>query len=140
MLFLDPAELLQLTCLFCFASLLEPRNIRTNDPEDEPAETHVGRCDMHLANLAAGLALSLVERKENKKVINYWNHFQDLYKSLKVAFKYLFDKKNKRFGHSKMILAKISQPVIMASLPPSTRVAGALPVHQQSLRLVHAIR
>ena len=129
MLFVDAAELFPLTCLFRFASLLEPRNRRFNDPEDDPEETPVGRCGMHLANLAAGLALSLVEREQNKKIINYWKPFQDLYKFLKVAFKYLFDKKNKRFGHFKMVLAKVSQPVIMASLPPSTRVAGSLLVH-----------
>ena len=91
MLFLNPAELLQLTCLFCFSGLFEPRKRIINDPGDEPKETSTGRCDMHLANLAAGIGLSLVERKQNKKVINYWNPFQDLYKFLKVAFKHIFD-------------------------------------------------
>jgi hypothetical protein len=95
---------------------------------------------MHFVDLANELALSLVERSANKKVINYWAPFQDLYKVLRAAFKYLFDKKNKRFGLYQKALARIHQRVIRPSLPCTTRVAGALIVHQQSLRSMHAWR
>ena len=50
---------------------------------------------MHFAGLAAGKALSLVVQKKNKKVINTFPIFIELYLYLKVAIKYIFDKKNK---------------------------------------------
>ena len=93
-----------------------------------------GQCDMHLAALAAGLALSLVKRVENKKVINYWAPFQDLFKRLKTAAKYIFDKKNKRFPQYKASLGEINQPVIMVPLPNHTRIGGALILIQACLR------
>ena len=60
-------------------------------------ETKDGQFDMHLGALAAGLALSLVERRRDKKVINRWEPFMGLYIKLKKVVKYMFDKKNKRF-------------------------------------------
>ena len=116
----------------------DPHDIQEHDPTAQSQKK--GRCDMHFVDLANGLALSLVERKANKKVINYWAPFQDLYKVLRAAFKYLFDKKNKRFGLYQKALARIHQRVIRPSLPCTTRVAGALIVHQQSLRSMHAWR
>ena len=146
---------------FCHLSILRPSSIRYN-PEEMPEEEYEedledddcnleeygpneqskkkGRCDMHFIELANGLALSLVERKENKKVINYWAPFQDLYKVLRAAFKFLFDRKNKRFPLYQKSLAGIQQRVIRPSLPGTTRVAGALIVHQQSLQSMHAWR
>ena len=52
---------------------------------------------MHLGALFGGLALSLVELKVDKKVVNKWAPFLDLHKRLKDMCKYLLDKKNKCF-------------------------------------------
>ena len=47
-----------------------------DDWEDNPP----GQCDVHLAALAVGLALSFVQRIQNQVVVNYWTPFRDLYK------------------------------------------------------------
>ena len=94
---------------------------------------------MHTAALAAGLALSLVERKVKKRVVNYWEPFQDLYKQLKTAIKYVFDKKNKRFKDYNDVIRKSGKLVIVVSLPNSTRVAGALILLQDSIRSLHSL-
>ena len=107
---------------------------------DDVEPISVGRCDTHFLNLALGLALTFVERRENNKVINYWAQFRELYNVLKDAFKYLYDKKNKQFGHYKKVLNGSNHPVIRSSLPAKTRVAGAFLVHQDSLRSMHAWR
>ena len=115
----------------------------TSDIQEHDPTAHSqkkGRCDMHFIDLANGLALSLVERKANTVVINYWAPFQDVYKVLRAAFKYLLDKKNKRFALYQTALVGIHQCVIRPSLPCTTRVAGALIVHQQSLRSMHGWR
>ena len=101
-----------------------------------------GCCDMHTAALAAGLALSLVERKVKKRVVNYWEPFQDLYKQLKTAIKYVFDKENKRFKDYNDVLRQADKLVIVVYLPNSTRVrvAGALILLQDSICSLHSLR
>ena len=107
------------------------------DDEDEESEDR--RCDMHLALLALGLALSLVKSTQDKKVINFWPGFQDLYKALKTAMKYIFDKKNKRFDQYSGALKKRGQNVIIVPLPNKTRVGGAGILIQAALRSIHAL-
>lgn len=103
-------------------------------------ETKDGQCDMHLGALAAGLALSLVERRRDKKVINRWEPFMGLYIKLKKVIKYMFDKKNKRFVQYERVLKKLGQEVIRVLIPNKTRVAGALLIVQGSLRSMHSLR
>ena len=49
---------------------------KNTETEDELEEAPMGHCGMHLADLASGLALSLVQHKENKKVVNNWVFFK----------------------------------------------------------------
>lgn len=99
-----------------------------------------GCCDMHLASLMAALALSLVERKVDNKVVNYWAPFQDLYKQVKTCVKYVCDKKNKRFGdYQQKLLSLKQQDVRMIPLPATTRISGALLLIQSFLRSMHAL-
>ncbi len=94
-----------------------------------------GRCDMHLASLAAKLALSFTKRTENGKVINYWAPFRDLYKKFHAMMSYLFDGKHKtRFRDYKAKLGEIHQNVISISLPNDTRIAGVHLLMKQGLR------
>ena len=74
-----------------------------------------------------------------KKVVNYWEPFQDLYKQLKTTIKYVFDKKNKCFKDYNDVLRKTGKLVIMVSLPNSTRVSVAL-ILLQDLRSLHSFR
>ena len=104
--------------------------------EDAPA----GECDMHLAGLAAGKALSLVVRKKNKKVTNAFPAFTDLYLHLKVAIKYIFDKKNKRFKPYKISIKLIGMTALIIFLPSTVRVAGAHLLVQNSLRSMHGLK
>jgi hypothetical protein len=99
-----------------------------------------GCCEMHLGALAAGLALSFVERRQDGKVINYWAPFRDSYKILLSGLKYVFDKQNKRYTAYQTFLASLSKPAIRVILPNSTRIAGVLLVIQHALRSMHALR
>ena len=71
---------------------------------------------------------------KDRKVVNYWAPFQDLYKCLKDSTKYVFDKKNKRFPDYQATLREMNKPVIMVLIPNTTRVAGALIIMQDSIR------
>jgi hypothetical protein len=104
--------------------------------EDMP----VPRCDMHIANLALGLALGLVERRVNKRVVNRWDPFLSLYKSVKDATKFIFDKKNKRFADYERVLSEIQMRSVSIGLPSDTRVAGAMVLFQEFLRAVNGMR
>ena len=95
---------------------------------------------MHLAALAFGLALSLVERRVNSVVANKWSPFLNVYKSIKNIAKYVCDKKNKRYPKYQKALAGIFQDVFMIKLPNDTRVAGALLLIQDALRSLFALR
>ena len=103
-------------------------------------DIETGQCDMHLASLAFGLALSLVERRENGIVVNKWEPFLQLFKSVKAVAKYVCDKKNKRYPKYQEALSKINQTVFMINLPNDTRVAGALLMIQDTLRSMCALR
>ena len=82
---------------------------------------------MHLASLALGLALSLVERQRDRQVINRWDPFQDLYKLLGFAMKHLFAKRGKaKFNDCVNVLEHISMKANRVSLPNKTRVGGAM--------------
>jgi hypothetical protein len=88
----------------------------------------------------AALALSLVERRVNNKVVNYWPPFQDLYKQVKKCANYVCDKKNKRFeDYQKKLLINQQMDVIMINMPATTRVSGALLLIQDFLRSMHAL-
>ena len=105
-------------------------------PDDVPD----GRCDMHFAALALGLPLSLVQRRVNKQVVNYWAPFQEPYLALKKAMKYVFDKKCKRLSDYREVLSNISTDVFIVGLPNHTRVGGAIILLQESIRSLHALR
>lgn len=94
---------------------------------------------MHMCALAAGEALSIVKRTSNKKQINYFAQFMDLYKIAKNAGKYVADKKNKRFTQFQEVLDEIKWVGFIPCIPNSTRVAGALLLIQDLLRLIHAL-
>ena len=95
-------------------------------------------CDMHLLHLAAGLALSTVERRANGQVVNQWKPFLDLFKSLKTLVKMLFSKAN-RAKFDSYQKALLPFPVIRVQLPNHTRIAGVLILIQGSLRSMHAL-
>ena len=95
---------------------------------------------MHLAALALGLPLSLVQRRVNKKVVNYWAPFQELYLALKKAIKYVFDKKCRRLNDYREVLSFINVDGIIVGLPNHTRVGGAIILLQESLRSLHGLR
>ena len=99
-----------------------------------------GECYMHYASLSLGVSLSIVPRRVNKEVVNYWAPFQELYKRTKACAKYVFDKKSKRFSTYKETLNQISKSAIVVSLPNGTRVGGALLLIQNLLRSVSALR
>ena len=54
-----------------------------------------GSCETNLGNLHTGLDLSIVERKEKGKVVNYWRPFREPYKKAKVMATFVCGKKNK---------------------------------------------
>ena len=100
-----------------------------------------GHCDMHLASLALGLALSLVERQRDRQVINRWDPFQDLYKLLGFAMKHLFAKRGKaKLKDYVDVLEHINMKANRVSLPNTTRVGGAMLQFQSFLRSLHGLR
>eukprot|EP00986_Skeletonema_menzelii_P010506 scaffold5115_cov146-Skeletonema_menzelii.AAC.6 len=110
--------------------------IHGGDDEDEAPN---GACDMHFCDLYAGLALSLVERKVDGKVVNKWHPFLDLYQKAKKAAKFVCDKKNKRYPQYAKALCN-KGGAIMINLPNKTRIAGVLLMIEDCLRSVHALR
>jgi hypothetical protein len=107
------------------------------DEEDEDADDP--SCDMHLVSLANGLALSFVERKKDKKVINYLPAFRKPYDDLKKMIKYLFDNKSKRYPAYQTMLRKQGEEVFRVPLPNSTRVGGVWLLIQGALRSKHTL-
>ena len=95
---------------------------------------------MHLAALALGLPLSLIQRRVNKIVVNYWPTFQEPYLALKKAIKYIFDKKCRRFNDYRQVLSAICLECFIVGLPNHTRVGGAIILLQESLRSFHGLR
>lgn len=106
---------------------------------EEEDEAPNGACDMHLTDLFAGLALSLVERRVDGKVVNKWAPFLDLHQKAKKMAKYVCDKKNKRYHQYEKALAN-KGGVIMINLPNKTRIAGVLLMIEDCLRSVHSLR
>lgn len=102
-------------------------------------QTKKPQCDMHLVALANGLALTLVERRENRQVVNRWDPFCNLYDGVKKMDKYVFDKKNKRFSDYESVVIKSGNTALCISLPNSTRVAGAWLLIQDTLRSKHSL-
>ena len=104
---------------------------RQDDVED-------GFCGMHLGALFGGLALSLVELKVDKKVVNKWAPFLDLHKRLKDMCKYLLDKKNKCFPIYQKNQANMCTHVVIILV--YTRVAGVLLLFQSAIRSMFGLR
>eukprot|EP00957_Ditylum_brightwellii_P110016 8391959-Ditylum_brightwellii.AAC.1 len=88
---------------------------------------------MHLCNLYAGLALSLVECKIDGKVVNKWHPFLDLHQKAKKVAKFVCDKKNKCYPQYENALSD-KGGVIMINLPNKTCIAGVLLMIKDCLR------
>lgn len=135
--------------LFAFSLTDERMNAISNAPNNEEIEicfideetgNPVSECSLHLAGLILSLASSVAQRRKNKKVVNAWPPFLDLLKFLKTAMKYVFDKKNKRVGDYRAVLALIKTDAICCELPNSTRIAGIVLLFQSFLRSLHGLR
>ena len=101
------------------------------DWEDNPP----GQCDMHLAALAMGLALSFVQRVENGVVVNYWGPFCDLYKKAEKLGKLVFGKKSKtEYDLYLNLLKSQNMDVIGCRMMNKTRVGGCHLFIQDLLR------
>ena len=100
-----------------------------------------GTCDVHLANLHVGLALTIVERKEGGRVVNKWKDFHDLQGRMKEMVKYVCGKRNKsKFEEYKDALKIVRQGVICINLPNETRVAGVITLIKECLRSMNALQ
>ena len=128
-----------LTCSSLISLLVGGNEFSTEEEDENYAPA--GRCDMHLASLAFGYALSLVVRTQNGNVINRWAPFMDLFSGLKKCVKHLFDQKNKaRRKEYEDSLAKAGKATRNIPLPNTTRVGGAQIMMKASLCSMHSLR
>ena len=96
---------------------------------------------MHLVALELGLALSLVERREGGRVINYWAGFRDLHKKVKDLATHIFGSKNKSvFEDYKTCCESKNVSVIRVNMTNKTRVAGIYHMFQDLLRSLFALK
>ena len=124
---------------FFYSILVGGSEFSTVEGDDNYAPK--GLCIMHLADLAYGLALSLVKRTQNGRVINYWPPFMDSYKKLKLCALSIYDGKNRtRRKDYEDTLGKFNMECPVISVPNDTRVAGAQLLMKQMLRSMWNLR
>lgn len=89
----------------------------------------------------AGLAVTLVERREGNKVINKWKPFHNVYNRTNTMSKYVFGAKCKEhFDDYERVLAKDGKAVKKVDLPIVTRVSAALRLFQGALCSMHSLK